>query len=131
MPKEKPVKVRTSRSGRELAEGTFSPLADIYETEAEVVLVADMPGVERDGITIQVDKGVLTLEAEGKVAVPDEKFSRTYVGFESGTYFRAFALSDEIDRDKITAAVADGVVTVHMPKASSAQSRKIEVKPSK
>ena len=110
------------------AEGSISPLADIYETDDELVLVAEVPGAGSDDVSIQVDRGVLTIEGAAKVALPDASYGRTYVGFVPGAYYRAFALSDEIDRDKITAAVADGVVTVHMPKASSAQSRKIEIK---
>ena len=128
MTKDKPVKVRATRPDKELAEGTFSPLVDIYETENEVVLVAEVPGAARDDISVQVDKGVLTLEAKSEFDVPDESYARTYVGFEPGQFFRAFALSDEIDRDKIAASVDNGVVTVHLPRAEAAKSRKIDIK---
>ncbi len=122
------AKVERSRKDRPPAGNTFTPLADIYETEEEIVLVADVPGVTTDDMNIQVDKGVLTLEAEGRLQTPGAEYARTYVGFEAGTYFRAFALSDEIDRDRISAEVANGVLTVHLPKAPSAKTRKIEVK---
>ncbi len=122
------TKVQRSGKDRRPGENTFTPLADIYETEEEIVLVADVPGVTTDDMNIQVDKGVLTLEAESRVQTPGEEYARTYVGFEGGTYFRAFALSDEIDRDRISAEVANGVLTVHLPKAPSAKTRKIEVK---
>jgi len=128
MAENTPAKVTRSAGEREMAEGTFSPLADVYEDESEIVLVADVPGVTSDGVNIEVDRGVLTIEGRAAFDVPPEKYTRTYVGFEPGTYFRAFALSDEIDREKITASVADGVLTVHMPKAPSARTRKIEVK---
>ena len=128
MSETKPAKVQRSPASRQLAEGTYTPLADIYETDAELVLVADVPGVGPDALNIRVDKGVLTLEAEAKFERPGEEYAATYVGFEPGTFFRAFALSDEIDREKISAQVANGVVTVHLPKAPSAKSRKIEIK---
>ncbi len=120
--------IQHGRTDRELSEGAFTPVADIYETDAELMLVAEVPGAVPDEVNIRVDKGVLTLEAESKVEVPGEEYVRTYVGFHPGTYFRAFALSDEIDRDNITAEVVDGVLTLHLPKAASAQSRKIEIK---
>jgi HSP20 family molecular chaperone IbpA len=128
MSETKPAKVSRRPASRELAEGPYTPLADIYETDAELVLVADVPGVSPEALNLQVDKGVLTLEAESTFDVPGEEYARTYVGFEPGTFFRAFALSDEIDREKISAEVSGGVVTVHLPKAPSAKSRKIEIK---
>ena len=128
MSETKPAKVSRGPASGELAEGTYTPLADIYETDAELVLVADVPGVGPEALNIQVDKGVLTLEAESTFDVPGEEYAGTYVGFQPGTFFRAFALSDEIDREKISAQVANGVVTVHLPKAPSAKSRKIEIK---
>ena len=57
-----------------------------------------------------------------------EAFSQTYGDFSGGLFFRAFALSDEIDRDKIDASFADGLVTIRLPKATSAQTRKIEIR---
>ena len=128
MAKDKPVKVEATRSEWELSEETFSPLSDIYETDDELVLVSEVPGSALQDITVRVDKGVLTIEGDAKFDVPGEEYAQTYVSFCPGQYFRAFALSDEIDRDKITASVANGLLTVHLPKAEAAQSRKIEIK---
>jgi len=128
MAKDKPVKVETKHASRELAGNTFNPLVDIYETPAELVVVAEMPGAAREDVSVRVDKGVLTVEGEAAFDVPADPFGETYVGFEPGTYFRAFALSDEIDRDKISASVANGVLTVRLPKSETGKSRKIEIK---
>jgi HSP20 family protein len=128
MTKDKAVKVEATRTGREPTEEAFSPLVDIYETESEVVLVAEVPGAPREAVSVRVDKGVLTIEADAGFEVPDESSARTYVAFEPGRFFRAFALSDEIDREKITASVANGVLTVHLPKAEAAKSQTIEIK---
>ena len=116
------------RAAEQPAENALNPLVDIYERADEVLLVAEVPGAAQDSISIQVDKGVLTLEATSTVAPPDATFSRTYIGFEGGQYYRSFALSDEIDRERITAVSVNGVVTIHLPKAPQAKSRKIEIK---
>ncbi|MDY7011936.1 MAG: Hsp20/alpha crystallin family protein [Planctomycetota bacterium] len=128
MANDKPVKVEATRSERDLSAEAFAPLSDSYETDEELVLVAEMPGAALEDISVRVDKGVLTIEGDAKFDVPDEDYARTYVSFCPGQYFRAFALSDEIDRDKITASIADGILTVRLPKAEAAQSRKIEIK---
>jgi len=128
MAQDKPVRVEATRSADELAEDTFTPLVDIYETDNELVVVAELPGASEDDIAVRVDKGVLTIEAQAKFPTPGAGYARTYVSFEPGQYFRAFALSDEVDRERITASVANGVLTVHLPKAEVARTRKIEIK---
>lgn len=128
MAKESNVKVEATRAAEQPGENALSPLVDIYERPDEVLLVAEVPGAAKESISIQVDKGVLTLEATSTVGPPDGTFGRTYMGFEGGQYYRSFALSDEIDRDRITAVSGNGVVTIHLPKAPQAKSRKIEIK---
>lgn len=132
MAKREKVQVTSGASGQAPARADVSaPPVDVYDAGKELVLVAELPGCRKEDISVQVDKGVLTLEAEGKFDVPGEDFGRTYVSFEPGRYFRAFALSDEIDREKISATVSDGVLKVHLPKAAGSQSRRIEIKVSR
>jgi HSP20 family molecular chaperone IbpA len=76
---------------------------------------------------VEVDKGVLTITGQVTWAQPGEGYSPTYVGFSPGSFFRAFALSDEIDREKITAQMTAGVLTLHLPKAESARTRQIPI----
>ncbi len=129
MAEDRPVKVEAARrGGEELTEDTYTPLVDIHETDCELVIVAEVPGAGRDDITVQVDKGVLTLQADSTPEAPGEQYAQTYVSFQPGQYFRAFALSDEIDRERISATCSDGVLTVRLPKAKTAKSRKIEIK---
>ncbi len=129
MTKDRPVKVEATRPSREPAENALCPVVDIYESQGEVVVVAELPGSRREDVSVQVDKGVLTVQADRKLEVPGEGYADTYVSFESGQFFRAFALSDEIDRERISATVANGVLTVHLPKAEAAKTRKIEIRP--
>ncbi|MDY6914095.1 MAG: Hsp20/alpha crystallin family protein [Planctomycetota bacterium] len=110
-------------------EDSFMPLVDIYETaDGMTVLESEIPGAKPESVDIRVDRGVLTISASGELPEMSEAYSRTYTGFASGEYFRAFALSDEVDRDKIEASLSDGVLTVRLPKAAAAQTRKIEIK---
>ena len=128
MAQDNAVKVKTTVSPREVAQDAFSPLVDIHETDDGIVLVADVPGAGKEDITVQVDKGVLTLTAEANFDAPGDEYVCTHVSFRPGRFFRAFALSDEIDRDKIAAVVSKGVLTIDLPRAEAAKSRKIDIK---
>lgn len=104
----------------------FTPRVDIFETDADLTLMADMPGVSSDNITIDLDEGVLAIS--GGVAPwegPDE--SDVLVEFEIGKYFRKFTLPETIDQQKIEANLQDGVLRLRLPKAEKARPRKITV----
>jgi len=123
------ITVRAEPAKRQPGEEAIVPLVDIYEIEdGTTVLVAEVPGAEAGSLDVRVDKGVLMIAAEAKGLDPGEQYARTYVDFTGGQYFRAFALSDEVDREKIEASIADGVLTVKLPRAAAARTRKIEVK---
>lgn len=105
---------------------TFTPPTDIFETGETIVLVADMPGVNPDGVNVMLEKNVLTLE--GNVDQANRKGrSLAYSEFEVYDYKRTFTLSAEIDRDNIKAQMKDGVLRLTLPKAPSAKARKIAV----
>jgi len=110
---------------REQAHETIAPPIDVCETDTGWLLVADMPGVSKDGVDVQVERGVLAIS--GKVAGDPPAGRLIYNGFHRMNYFRSVALSDEIDRTKISASQNDGVLTVVLPKAAAAQTRKITV----
>ena len=104
----------------------FAPVVDIYETENELVMQADMPGVTKENVDVKVAEDVLTLT--GTVATPPKDAVHLYAEYRIGDYHRAFTLSQEVDVDKISAEMVDGVLTLHLPKSSRTKSRKIEVK---
>ena len=121
------VQVR-SAAPLEPNEETFSPLVDIYEDEeGTTVLMAEVPGATVEKVDVRVDKGVLTLYADGRLPEMGPDYGRTYRGFTGGQYFRAFALGDGVDRDRIGASLSDGVLTLTMPRAAAARTRKIEI----
>lgn len=104
----------------------FTPAVDIYETDSELVMQADMPGVTKDNVDVKVEENVLTLT--GTVATPPKDAAPLYAEYRIGDYYRAFTLSQEIDVDKISAEMTDGVLTLRLPKTDRTKSRKIEVK---
>jgi HSP20 family protein len=113
---------------QELRSGNwFVPTADIYETPETVVLVLDMPGVCFDcaHLNIMDDELVVT----GHVTHGEDQDDYVlYREYDVGHYHRHFGLPPTIDRSKIDAVMADGVLTVTMPKAEEAKPRRIPIK---
>ncbi len=105
----------------------FTPEVDIFETEQEITLLTDMPGVVADNLTIDLRDDVLTLSGDVKPWEGPEE-TDVLVEFEIGKYYRQFTLSDAIDQDKIDAKLVDGVLRLTLPKAQKAVPRQIAVK---
>jgi HSP20 family molecular chaperone IbpA len=105
----------------------FTPRVDIRETETEVVLVADMPGVDENSVSIDLEGSELAIRGTFVPKAPDG-YSLTYQEYASGDYERSFTLGDTIDRDGIKAVVKDGVLRLTLPKAKEAQPKRIAVK---
>jgi len=120
---DKQVATRRGESTRGLPH--FIPQVDIYEDKKVITLQADMPGVDKDGVSIDLKEDQLTID--GKIALAEEKETLLHKEYEMGNYFRQFTLSDMIDREKITAKMADGVLTLTLPKAEKAVPKKITV----
>jgi HSP20 family protein len=105
----------------------YSPQVDIIERQEEIVVIADMPGVDEKSIDITLEKNVLTIY--GRVEFEAPKDHRPVLSeYGIGDYQRVFTLSDEVDRDKIQATVKSGVLRLVMPKAESVKTRKIPIK---
>jgi len=104
----------------------FTPAVDIFESERDITLLADMPGVASDDITIDLREGVLTLSGDVTPWESDDECD-VLVEFETGKYYRQFTLSEAIDQTKIQANLANGVLRLVMPKAAKAMPRKIAV----
>lgn len=104
----------------------FTPEVDIYESDREITLLADMPGVLTDGLNIDLRDDTLTLTGE---IAPWEgaKEEDILIEYETGRYFRQFTLSEVIDQTKIDAKLRDGVLHLSLPKVAKATPRKIKV----
>lgn len=105
----------------------FVPRADIYETENEIIVLADIPGASEKSVNITLEKNVLSIIAYID-ATRSGDYEIAYAEYEEGDYQRSFRLSDEIDRDKIEASVSNGVLHLRLPKSQEAGTRKIAVK---
>ena len=105
----------------------FIPKTDIYETEDGIVILADLPGVDQSSVDITLDKNVLTIDAYNS-SNENRDYSVTYSEYVPGDYHRKFRLTREIDRDKIEAVVADGVLELRLPKAEEAKVKKIPIR---
>jgi len=101
------------------------PPVDIYETKDALVVVADMPGVEKADMDVRIENGLLTLRGVPKHGTEGELIREEFVLLE---YYRQFTLGEEIDQDNIQAALTHGVMTLTLPKAEKAKPRAIEVK---
>jgi HSP20 family molecular chaperone IbpA len=114
-------------SERTRARRAYVPRVDIYETNGEIVVLADMPGVDEKSVDITLEKNVLIINGYVETVKPDN-YSLAYAEYEEGDYQRSFTLSDEVDRERIEATVKNGVLQLHLPKAGPALAKKIAVK---
>lgn len=103
----------------------FVPAVDIYESEEELTLVADMPGVNKEHLTIDLKENTLTIK--GGVQPSEDLGKVLYKEYEEGDYYRQFTLSELIDQGNITAGLKDGVLTLNLPKVKPAKPRRIEI----
>jgi HSP20 family protein len=107
----------------------FTPAADIFETDKEITLLADMPGVKAADLNIDLNENILTLD--GDVKMPEAENEVDVIReYRTGKYYRQFSLSQGIDQSKIDAEMKDGVLRLKLPKVEAAMPRKIAVKTS-
>lgn len=113
-------------------EGRMVPRVDVSETENEVEVTADMPGIEEKDIEIELREGALAIKGERKVEEEEKKKEYHRVERAYGVYQRVVPLPCDVVEDKAEASFAKGVLTVRLPKAPSAKEkvRKIAVKAS-
>jgi HSP20 family molecular chaperone IbpA len=105
----------------------FTPAVDIFETEKNITLLADMPGVKADDLTIDLRDNTLTLTAD-IAPVDNSNAEELLVEYETGRYYRQFTLGELIDQTNIDAKLNDGVLRLTLPKVEKATPKKIAVK---
>jgi HSP20 family protein len=115
--------------GREegLRSGMWTPAVDIYENTDSVVVKAELPGVEKDQISVEVKDGILSLRGERKFEkeVKEESYHRIERAY--GSFQRSFSLPVSVDQEKVTAKFKDGVLEVKLPKKEQAKPKQIKV----
>jgi HSP20 family protein len=126
--KSLPQKARTESAVPEATYGGnyFTPRVDIVETDKELTLLADVPGVRSEDVDLRYDKGELVLHARVQSRPPTG--TRLLGEYEVGDFYRAFSIHESIDSTKIEAECKNGVLTVHLPKVEAVQPRQIAVR---
>lgn len=105
---------------------SYRPDVDIYNTEENLILVMDMPGVKKGDVNLEVDENnALIIKAKSGFIEPE---GIVYRGFNTGNYYRAFTLSNEFNKDNISAHLENGVLEVTIPRREEVKPKRIEIK---
>ena len=109
--------------------GTFSwsPLVDILETDGEIKVVAEVPGMKREDIKISVQDNVLTLKGEKKLEKEEKEKNFHRVERAHGAFERSFSLPASVQTDKVKASYKDGVLTIALPKSEETKPKEIAI----
>ncbi len=102
----------------------ISPLVDIYENKEEVLLMADLPGVDKKDLSINLDNNTLTVEGFREIERFGAERERELGSVE---YYRAFSVPKGIDKEKIQAELKEGVLSLHLPKSPELKPREISI----
>ncbi len=125
------MQAREKQEVNETSESTipgriFSPQVDIFEDDHALTIVADMPGVPSDNVSIDLKEDVLALSGTPSLSIPEQE-EVVLQEFETGKYFRQFQLSEVIDQANIKAQLDHGVLRVTLPKIGPAKPRKVPI----
>jgi HSP20 family protein len=115
--------------GHRLPARTWAPRVDVEETDKEILVKADLPGVDPKAVEISVENGVLTVRGEKKEEKEERKKNYHRIERFAGSFYRAIPLPPGADAERVTASSSNGVVTVSIPKKPEAQPKKITVTP--
>ena len=123
---------RTEVSNSAQQQGTrngasLMPPVDVFEDAGGITLFADLPGVAKDKLNLQVEADMLTIEGEVTIPTP-EGLEASYAEVGLPRYRRVFTLSKELDAGKVSAELANGVLKLRIPKAEHAKPRRIEIR---
>jgi HSP20 family protein len=103
----------------------FAPRVDICETEKELTLYADLPGVRPEDVELRYEQGELTLQGRVHPRNVGKQFLQQE--YQIGDFYRAFSIHETIDANRIAAECKNGLLTVHLPKTEAARPRQINV----
>jgi len=121
------VRSRKPFGEEEIVQGTWVPAVDIYETTDSIVLKAELPGITKEDISVEVKDNTLTLKGEKKFekVVNEENYHRVERSY--GTFQRAFTLPGTVEQDKVKAKFKDGILEITLPKMEQTKPKQIKV----
>ena len=118
---------RTWRTDEPAATTTWSPAVDIFETQGEIVVKAELPGMDRNDITLNLEKNVLTLKGERKFEKETKEDNYHRIERSYGGFSRAFSIPATVDEEKIKAEYKDGVLKIVLPKKEQVKPKQIRI----
>lgn len=119
--------VPRSVAQEDLATGGWSPNVDIYESENEIILEAELPGMNREDFEVSIENNVITLKGKREFEKKEEGDNYHRVERSYGAFTRSFSLPRTVSAEHTTADFRNGVLKVSLPKREEAKSRRIEV----
>lgn len=111
-----------------LASGWLNPAVDLQESEKEIQITADIPGVKKEDIQLDVSEDAIEIKAETKAEKKEEKKGYVYQERRSGTFYRLLDLPAKVDATKSKAAYENGILTIKLPKTEELKKTKVEIK---
>lgn len=119
----------TSRGGREeLTRTVWSPSVDIYEEPAAIVIEADLPGMSKDQVTVNLKNNVLTIQGERKLEHEEKRDNYHRIERAYGSFTRSFTIPSNINTEQIEAEFKDGVLRIQLPKREEAKPKQVTVR---
>jgi len=115
------------RNNEPTATTTWSPSVDVFETEGEIVVKAELPGMERNDIHLNLDNNVLTLRGERRFEKETKEDNYHRIERSYGAFSRAFTIPATVDEEKIRADYKDGVLKINLPKKEQAKPKQIRI----
>jgi len=122
-----PEHAPASAAGNAQQQSFVVPPVDVFEDEHAITLLADLPGVPRDQLSLRIDGDTLAIEATAAAVSTPADMQLVYGELQCPTYRRQFTLSRELDSTRIEAQLRDGVLRLTIPKAEEAKPRRIQV----
>jgi HSP20 family protein len=121
------LRVHPAWGEEEITRGAWVPPVDIYETADSIVLQAELPGISKEDINLEVKDNTLTLKGEKKFGKEAKEENYFRVERAYGSFQRAFSLPSVVVHDKVKAEFKDGVLVIQLPKAEEAKPKQIKV----
>jgi HSP20 family protein len=118
---------RGYRGDEAAATTTWSPAVDIYETENEIMVKAELPGIDRKDIVLNLENNVLTLKGERKFEKETRQENYHRIERSYGAFSRAFSIPAIVDEEKIRADYKDGILTIGLPKKNQVKPKQIKI----
>lgn len=111
----------------EWSSGTFTPAVEVRENDEEIIVKAEIPGLDTKDLDVRLENNYLILQGEKKREEKEEKDNIVRMEVSYGSFYRAIPLPVEVQEDKIKAKYKKGILTISLPKAEKAKAKKIAI----